>query len=78
MNKVQIFAYSRQIMVDEDQVNFHTKKSALVAESSALQRSIEDMDRTSVSYKNIVDQIATTIQKILKLNKKIRKNVLFV
>lgn len=67
MTKVQITYFGKQAMVDEDQVKLLLKKEYLVNKlkaMQALQESVEDLQKTA--------------SQIIGLNRRIRKNVVFL
>jgi len=78
MNKIQISAYGRQILVDEDQVAYHIKKSELVNNSIIVQKDIEYLDHHSIQFMLNMEKLTSNNRKICNLNKKIRQNVQFV
>jgi len=78
MNKIQISAYGRQILVDEDQVAYHIKKSELVNNSIIVQKDIEYLDYHSIRFVMNMEKLTSNNRKIRNLNKKIRQNVQFV
>lgn len=67
MNKVQIKLGNREALVDEDQVKLVLKKQELVKQIVALDKD----SRKSVECINLTN-------KIISLNRRIRKNVIFL
>ena len=70
MQKVQISCYGREIIIDSDQVKLHEKKWALVQEGVRLGKLSEVGSYASK------DSIANC-EKIIRINRRIRKNVQF-
>ena len=73
MNKVEITLHGRQAMVDADQVKILMKKEALVAEALSLQKRANTMS----AYEHMMEAGKITGQ-IIRLNRRIRKNVQFI
>lgn len=73
MNKVQITISGKQALVDADQVKLLLKKEALVAQALSLQKRANSM----TAYEHMVAAGEITGQ-IIKLNRRIRKNVQFI
>lgn len=74
MTKVEIACYDRRILVDTDQVKLHQRKDAILSEVSRLQQS-SDFDFLDSPTRNRVLELS---YEIIKLNRRIRKNVRFV
>lgn len=73
MNKVQITISGKQALVDADQVKLLLKKEALVAQALSLQKRANSM----TAYEHMMQAGEITGQ-IIKLNRRIRKNVQFI
>jgi hypothetical protein len=76
MEKVTMFAYGRNILVDADQVKFHEKKDEAVRVITRYHQVYSALPREA---KVIFDElISVQLGIISKMSKKIRKNVQFV
>lgn len=75
MQKVQITVFGRAALVDEDMVKKMFKKEALVKECSALREIIELDPSRKVELFAAQTFLA---KKIIRLNRTIRRNVVFL
>lgn len=73
MNKVQITISGKQALVDADQVKLLLKKEALVAKAQILQKRANTM----IAHEHMM-QASEICAQIIKLNRRIRKNVQFI
>ena len=76
MEKVTMFAYGRNILVDADQVKFHEKKDEAIRVITRYHQVYSALPREA---KIIFDElISVQMRIIVKMTKKIRRNVEFV
>lgn len=73
MQKVQMVIAGRQALVDEDMVKLMTKKQVLVRKAME----IKALGNT-MSAQAHLDLTCEVMGKIIRLNKRIRKNVIFI
>ena len=76
MQKVQMVIAGRQALVDEDMVKLMTKKQELVASAGRLQAVMNAVP--SEAEPILQKQLQEVMGKIIRLNKRIRKNVIFI
>ena len=73
MQKVQMTVHGREALVDADMVKLMTKKAELVAAAAKLRESAGNM--TAAEHLAVLDEV---VGKIIRLNRRIRKNVQFI
>ena len=76
MEKVQMVVSGRQALVDADMVNKMIKKKQLVASASHLQAVMNAVPREAEPI--LQKQLQEIMGKIIRLNRRIRKNVQFL
>ncbi len=74
MQKVQMTAYGKQILVDADQIKLHEKKQVAVNAVTYLNNQAKGRKLNAAEWA-LIDKHMGTIQ---RLNRKIRQNVQFV
>ena len=73
MQKVQMLVGGKEALVDADMVNLMIKKQVLVAKALELQENANTMSASV--HLQLMDE---TVCGIIRLNKRIRKNVIFL
>ena len=73
MQKVQMTVHGREALVDADMVNLMTKKQELVRRAMEIKTLGSTM--SAQAHLDMTDEV---VGKIIRLNKRIRKNVIFL
>ena len=73
MQKVQMTVHGREALVDADMVNLMTKKQELVRRAMEIKALGSTM--SAQAHLDMTDEV---MGKIIRLNKRIRKNVIFL
>lgn len=78
MNKVQIQLYGRTALVDEDQVSTLKRKESLISESVLISELFDVNKMTPQEIFDANEKLSEIGGKIIRLNRRIRKNVKFI
>ena len=76
MNRVEMIVAGRRALVDQDMVKKMTRRQQLVASAVAMQDKM-DIEKDPATFRLLSEAVQENVQKIVRLNRTIRRNVYF-
>ena len=76
MNRVEMIVAGRRALVDQDMVKKMTRRQQLVASTVAMQDKMDTV-KDPATFRLLSEAVQENVQKIVRLNRTIRKNVYF-
>ena len=76
MNRVEMIVAGRRALVDQDMVKKMTRRQQLVASAVAMQDKM-DTEKDPATFRLLSEAVQENVQKIVRLNRTIRRNVYF-
>ena len=76
MNRVEMIVAGRRALVDADMVKKMTRRQQLVASAVAMQDKM-DTEKDPATFRLLSEAVQENVQKIVRLNRTIRRNVYF-